>query len=419
MPSPAHNAAVARKARPKIEQDELGCLKIVRQVMDLRPLLHEPDQHGNVKLELFDALVVLLAGFFNPTVRSLRLIEQLSQMPWVQGQLAVERVCRSTLSDAFERFRPQALLPLINALMQQVPHLRRIDRDLEGLCKQLIAADGSMFDLAADVAWALHRSRRNGKPHAQCRLNLQIDIDSFTPTDLSVSGSDEGSEAAAFTARLAEGVIYIADRNFIHFGFMNAVLDKGSDFVIRAREHSPGFEAIESKPLSARDVEAGVISDCVGTLPGSPGGRTGPPPRRLVRQVICQDPATGRQVRLLTSLLDVPAYVIGLLYRYRWQVELFLRWLKVWAGMEHLISHNQKGITIQFYVAVIACLLMHISTGRKVNKYMLFLMGQVACGLASFQQIVPLLDKIEHEKELERRRREKRKLLKKQDLLPG
>src|ERR1700730_18856082 len=99
--------------------------------------------------------------------------------------------------------------------------------------------------------------------------------------------------------------------------------------------------------------------------------RTGSPPARRLREVICRDVATANQVRLLTSLMDWPAYVIALLYRYRWQVELFLRWLKVWAGMEHLISHGKKGITLQFYVAVIACLLMHISTGRKVNKYML------------------------------------------------
>lgn len=410
--------ALARTPRDKLKQEDLRCLKVIRGVTDLRPLLKEPQQHGNVKLELFDALIVLLAAFFNPTVRSLRLIEQLSQMPWVQTPSDVQRVCRSTLSDAFERFRPENLCPLIEALMEQVPRLRRIDEDLEQVCRRVIAADGSMFNLAADVVWALHQSKSNGAAYARCRLDLQIDIDSFTPVDLSVSGSDQGSEAAAFIGRLAPGVVYLVDRNFLHFGFLNAVLDKGSDFVLRLRE-STNFQPTESRPLSARDVEAGLLSDRVGILPGSPGGRTGPPPARTVREVICQDPATGKQIRLLTSLLDVPGHVIGLLYRHRWQVELFLRWLKVWAGMEHLISHGKKGITLQFYVAVIACLLMHISTGRKVNKYMLFLMGQVASGLATFEQIVPLLEKIEHEKELERRRRQKKKLLKNQELLPG
>jgi hypothetical protein len=162
-----------------------------------------------------------------------------------------------------------------------------------------------------------------------------------------------------------------------------------------------------------------VISDRVGIMPGSKHSRTGPPPDQLLREVLIHDPDGGQPIRIVTSLLDVPAHVIGLLYRQRWQIELFFRWFKVWAAMDHLISCRKKGIKLQFYVAVIACLLMHIRTGRKVNKYMIMLMGQVAAGLASFEQILPMLEKIEREKELERQRRARKKLSKIQALLPG
>jgi hypothetical protein len=408
---------MARTPRPQIQEEQLQCLGIVRQAL---PLIRHFDQavhpaHGNVQLQLTDALVVLLAAFFNPAAQSLRLIELLSQMHWVQGRLHVERVCRSTLSDAFERFQPEQLTPLIRGLVEQIPHLQRIDGDLEKLCRRILATDGSYFTLAADVAWALVHTKKDGKKQAQCRLNLQLDIDSFTPADLSVSGEDEGSEAAAVMQRLASGVIYLLDRNFLHFGLLRAILDKDSDFVLRLRKNAK-FEDWRSLPLSARDLEAGVHSDRVGVLPGGPGGRTGPPPQRILRELIITDPASGQSIRILSSLLEVPAYILSQLYRQRWQVELFFRWLKVWAGMEHLISHNQKGITLQFYVAVIACLVMHIRTGRKVNKYMLMLMGQVAAGLASFEQILPLLEKIEHEKELERQRRARKKMLPKNPL---
>lgn len=407
---------MARRRRPQIEQDQLKCLKIVRQAL---PLVRGLDAathpvHGNVQLHITDALLVLLAAFFNPTVRSLRLIEQLSQMQWVKGELNVQRVCRSTLSDALERFDPQHLVPLIQGLVQQVPHLQRIDGDLEKLCRRIIAADGSMFTLAADVAWALLHTRRDGSKQAQCRLNLQLDIDSFTPADLSVSGADEGSEPAAFLGRLAAGAIYLLDRNFLHFAMLRSVLEMGSDFVLRLRK-SGSFAGWRELDLSARDVEAGVISDRVGILPDRGRSRTGPPPQRPLREVVIADRDGGQPMRILTSLLEVPACIIAALYRQRWQVELFFRWLKIWAGFEHLISHSRKGITMQFYVAVIACLLMHIRTGRKVNKYMLFLMGQVAAGLASFEQIMPMLERIEREKELERQRLAR----KKHKLLPG
>ena len=116
------------------------------------------------------------------------------------------------------------------------------------------------------------------------------------------------------------------------------------------------------------------------------------------------DSSTGKPMRLLTSLLDVPAWAVAELYRRRWQVELFLRFFKVSAGEEHLISHSPSGITTQFYVGVIACLLMYVRTGRKVNKYALFLFGQVASGQVTMEQILPMLERIEREKELERKR---------------
>jgi hypothetical protein len=412
---------MARTPKPKPEEQQLQCLSIVRAAI---PVVRQFDSavhpvHGNVQLQMTDALVVLLAAFFNPTVRSLRLIELLSQMNWVKGRLNVDRVCRSTLSDAFERFDSERLMPLIKHLVDRIPHLQRIDDELEVLCRRIIAGDGSYFTLAADVAWALFHTKRNGQKQAQCRLNLQLDIDSFTPADLSISGGDEGCEPEAMIKSLAPDVIYLLDRNFIHFGLLRSILDMGSDFVLRLRRSSK-FEDWHSRELSARDLEAGVISDREGVLPGARHGRSGPPPQQRLREVAIADEHGGDPIRILTSLTEVPAYVIGLLYRQRWQVELFFRWLKVWAGFEHLISHSRKGITFQFYVAVIACLLMHIRTGRKVNKYMLFLMGQVASGLATFEQILPLLEKIEHEKELERRRRARKKALpKKSGMLPG
>lgn len=307
------------------------------------------------------------------------------------------------------RFDPDLLLPVIDGLMRQLPQLAARDGGLAGICKRIIAGDGSSFDLAADVAWAMMRRRggRKGKKHATCRLNLQLDIDRFVPADLSVSGVDEGSEAGAFTKRILPGVIYLYDRNFVHFGLINRVLGQDSDIVLRLRSGTK-FDFTTENPLCGKDVRAGILSDRQGVLPGSAGLRTGPPPKQTLREVILTGD-DGKPLRILTNLLDVPAHVIAELYRKRWQVELFFRWLKVWAGFEHLMSHDQGGVTFQFYVAVIACLLMHLRTGRKANKYALFLFGQVAAGQATLEQILPMLERIEREKELERQRLARKK----------
>jgi hypothetical protein len=417
-----HNPPImarGRKPNPKVEQEDLSCMGIVRQILPFRNWLSgqaavDEAQHGNTRLRQVDVLLVLLAAFFNPQVRSLRLIEQLSQLPWVRGHLPLERICRSTLSDALARFDPDALAPLIGQLLEQLPAmgpLGKVDkevRDLIGISRQLIAADGSMFSAAADVVWALNQGGRGGKSQA-VRMNLQLDVERFIPMDLTISGAEEGSEPPAYIGRLLAGVIYLVDRNYVHFGFINAVLAAGSDFVLRMKDNT-SFASCDEQVLTARDVEAKVISDRVGVLSAT-RSRTGPTPPQRLREVILLDPA-GERVRLLTTLMDVPAWVIGELYRCRWQIELFLRFFKVSASCEHLISHSRNGITTQFYVAVIACLLMHVRTGRKVNKYQLFLLGQVACGGASLEQVLPILARVEREKELERQRLARKKAIK-------
>src|SRR5450432_274431 len=94
--------------RPKkvIEEKQLVCLALATSVLPfcraLKPA--EGDVHGNTRLKLGDTLLVLLCSFFNPLSGSQRLIEQLSQMKWAKDLLGVDRVCKSTLSDALARF---------------------------------------------------------------------------------------------------------------------------------------------------------------------------------------------------------------------------------------------------------------------------------------------------------------------------
>lgn len=404
---------MGRKAKPKVQEDQLVHLKVIRRVLEFRDQITPTEFHGNTKLHFADALVVLLAAFFNPTVRSLRLIEQLSEVSWVNREISVDRVCRSTLSDAFKRFSPETLIPLIQELVAQVPALGQNDPDLKDICRKVIAADGSMFTLAGEVAWALRQQKTNGRPLSQPRLDLQLDIASFTPVDMSVAGNEDGSEAAIFMARVKPGVIYLLDRYYVHFGVLEQILAKESDVVLRLRSNI-NFNASETRALTDKDKGCGVSSDRIGILPGSggnPGGksRTVPPPDRLLREVIVVNSDTGEVVRLLTSLLDVPAYVIGALYRNRWQIELFFRWLKVLSGYGHLVSESRQGITLEFYAAVIGCLLLHIHTGMQVNKYMLFVMGQVAAGGLDSKRAMAMLRRIAKAKMLEKERLARKK----------
>ena len=371
--------------------------------------------HGNERLHLRGVVGVLLAGAFEPAVRSLRCLDDLSLVPAVQRLSGVRRVARSTLSDALAKFDPEQLRPLIAAIQSRLPQLRRFDPETAMLTRRIVAADGSWFNLAGEVTHAMACTRGpSNRGQSRVRLNLQLDIDGLIPTDCDVSGGGDGCEANAFIRRLRGDCIYVVDRNFVHFGFVNAVLDKGSNLVLRLKKHvSFGVHACHE--LTEKDRQHQVLRDETGVLSGptSKGNHdarscTAKPPTQSLRRVALWDAKNQCELTLLSDLLEVPAYVIGTLYRLRWQIELFLRWLKVLAGFDHLISQSPRGMTMQFYVAVLMTLLIHLQTGLRVSKYALLWVGRVASGRAGPEQMAEALARHERERQLERRRRVKK-----------
>lgn len=242
---------------------------------------------------------------------------------------------------------------------------------------------------------------------------MQLDVGTWVPQVVSVSGDDGESEAAAFAKDLLSGVLYVVDRNFVDFAFVAAVLAKGNDLVLRGKANQPAAAVIATLPLTARDAEAGVVADELLELTGrdAPAGTF-----RRVTIVTTNRRGHPETIRLLTNLSDanaVAAHVIGAAYRLRWQIELFFKWLKCFARMDHLLSASRQGITTQLYIAVIAVLLMHVQTGRRVSIYALAALSRVARGQQTIQQAMAFLARRARERELDRARQARRRQRKK------
>ena len=205
-------------------------------------------------------------------------------------------------------------------------------------------------------------------------------------------------------------MLYVVDRNFIDFDFMKAVRAKESDYVLRIKANAPAYQVIETRTLSVEDIAQGVIRDSLVRLTGrgAPGEDL-----RLVEVRHASKPE--ETVGLLTNLTDpqIPARVIGHVYKQRWQIELFFRWLKLWCNFDHLLSTSRAGITMQFYCIVIATLLMHIHLGKKVSKYTLIALHLLANGRHTFEQMQEFLARRDRERELEKARRARKAAAKK------
>lgn len=413
---------MARPRRPVITETSVDVLSLVREVRTLREYWQQfvPAEHGNISLHEEDVLILLLCAFFEPLARSLRTVEQFAQVESVKRHLQVEHVPKSTLADAMARFRVEHLRPLVGELQKQLPHLQRLDPQLETVAKKILAGDGSLFRLAGEVAWALQRRKnKKGDVDSQVKLNLLVDVQRWTVEDFAVTGqAHKGGEPAAMKGMLKGGVLYLFDRAYYPYDFINAVLDGGADLVLRLKKDLP-FRPSARQPLSAKDVEAGVHQDQLGLL-GVEDGCKSEAPRQMLRLVEVWDEKNQEMVRLLSNLLDVEAWVIAYVYRCRWVIELFLRWLKVTVGFSHLLSTSANGITLQFYVAMICTLLIHIRTGLPVDKYSLLALGLVAAGRCKFEDQLPVLLKRQREKLLEKQRRARKKELQKtMQQLPG
>jgi hypothetical protein len=105
-------------------------------------------------------------------------------------------------------------------------------------------------------------------------------------------------------------------------------------------------------------------------------------------------PPSDGVLRIATDMLDVPAEIIALIYSYRFTIELFFRFFKHVLGCRHLLSDDPKGIAIQTYCAIIACMLIALYTGRKPTKRTYEMVCYFLTGLADEEELLAHLAKL-------------------------
>jgi hypothetical protein len=408
-PKPKRRAASERRTPlrelPMWPDHVIGAKQIrilEQQIEELR----EEDAHGNRKLFLDDVFVAYLLAFFNPMVRSLRLIEDFSQTDQARRFLTVPKITRSTLSDFNKHVDPERLLPILTRLRDDIRHNAggRLPNTLSLLHRQIIAVDGTFLNAAADVLWALKHKNHAGATGSGVRLDVQIDVDTWLP-EIVVAGEPGKSESDNATETIKPGAIQIYDRGIFSFQLVKAHIAQGGDFVMRMREagaRCPKFTTVQEQILSEQARAAGVQSDRIGYLTGSQHRKR---PEALLREVVIIPPHDPQHpVRLLTSLLDVDAWIIGLLYSHRWQIELFFRWFKCYAQFDHLISHSRNGVMLAFYVAIIGVTLLILSGQARPSKYLFALLSLVASGAATVEEMLRIWKERERQNQVERDR---------------
>ena len=368
------NTPIAAPSAMVEESSELRVTKSMRNALlplieELRKICEKEGSHGNRTVEAANLLLALFLAFFNTGMTTLRNMETASEHPDGLEWIGV-KTPRTTLSDSLACLNPDLLLPILDDLIQRMPaDWAGKNADFADLAKQIIAVDGSFFNLAADVSWALSQKPGGKKNTKAARLNVMLDCERGIPMGVSVRGKGE-SESAAMIKKLVACVVYVCDRGFYSHALISAILKIDSDFVIRVKSNTQ-LEEVKVLPVSKEDAEEwGVISDRLVTPSQWRGEGKAPILRETVLDVSNREGGRTR-IRLLTSLKDVAARIVAMVYQRRWQVELFFRWLKVNVHYRHLFSHSPRGVQWQFYAGILATLAMCQQTGRKPGKHTL------------------------------------------------
>lgn len=393
--------------------------KYVRLLDTFLKELRSEESHGNRKVFLDDVFVAHLLAFFNPSIRSLRTLEDFSQTRQAQKHLSIRKLCKSTLSDFHRLADPQRLQPLIESLRLKIDGKSGSQAEgLDQILAKTVAVDGTFVPAVAEVAWAVRCSNQRNCQRHRARIDCRIHVDSWIPEAIVVPDPGQ-SESATAAEHVQPGKVYLYDRAYSSFALINAHYSLGqqqpeadSRFVIRYRPaggNSPKLQDGVENELKLTDVQCGVISDRVGSFQSSKPSRHQLASVTL-REVIVEvrEEGESKTIRLITNLLDVDAATIARLYQHRWQVELFFRWLKCFGNFNHLISHTREGTRLSFYVTIIAVMLMYLHTGFRPSKYMFAMMSQVASGGATFKEIMPILRERERRCELARQSQRRR-----------
>ena len=255
---------------------------------------------------------------------------------------------RSTLADANAK-RPAALFAELFESVHGLAHrgLRKASKDAIRLI------DATRIPLnALSASWAQYDARSNG-----VKVSIVYDPDAILPVRYAINLSRENDMVPAKKFPIEPGATYVFDMGYYSFIWWGKLDAEGCRFVTRLKSNTP------TRTVEERAVSKGgkIILDRVvmlpKRLPHTSTHRLGEKPVREVHVVI----DTGKTLRLVTNDLQSPAEEIAGLYKTRWEIELFFRWIKQTLKIKKFLGTSENAVRIQIAVALITYLLLRMA----------------------------------------------------------
>jgi len=265
--------------------------------------------------------------------------------------LGARPVCRSTLADANAQ-RPAGVFADLFAAMVQCAH-RGLRRAM-GEATLLIDSTGLRLN-ARSADWARFSAIACG-----AKLHVIYDAKAERPIYAAISAANVNDITAAHAMPIVPGATYVFDLGYYDYIWW-AELDRAQCRIVTRIRRSTVLQVIQHLPLPP---DSTILSDRIGFLPEKQKRNRHNPMADAVREVRVLT-ETGKELRILSNDLDAPAQEIADLYKQRWQIELFFRWIKQTLKITRFLGTSENAIRIQVAVALIAFLLLQLAHARQ------------------------------------------------------
>ncbi len=262
-------------------------------------------------------------------------------------------VSRSTLADANEARDWRIYADFAQVLIAQARKLYREDGFGVELSNTVYALDATTIDLCLSVfPWAPFRSTK-----AAVKLHTLLDLRGAIPTFIHISDGKLHDVNVLDILIPEPGAFYVMDRGYLDFERLHVLHCAGSFFVTRAKSNMDA-RRVYSRPA---DRATGVICDQSIALNGFYSSQHYPEDLRRIRY---KDPEAGKKLVFLTNHFGLPVLTICALYRSRWQVELFFKWIKQHLRIKRFYGTSEKAVKTQIWIAVSVYVLVAIVKKR-------------------------------------------------------
>jgi len=263
------------------------------------------------------------------------------------------RVSRATLADANELRDWRIYADFAQVLIGMARDLYRDESFGVELSESVYAFDSTTIDLCLSLfPWGQFRRRKSA-----VKLHTLLDLRGSIPTSVYVTGGQVHDVNLLDELRLEAGAFYLLDRGYVDFARLYAFTQACAFFVTRAKKNLQFYRRC-SRPVER---STGLQSDQTIVLTGVRSAQRYPDPLRRIGYF---DPAKDLRLIFLSNNFLLPALIIAQLYRARWQVELFLRWIKQHLRIKAFYGTSENAVKTQVWVALSVYVLVAVVKKR-------------------------------------------------------